>query len=174
MILTAFFHTQAVSSLADLKHGNPPQISSLRKFNKFTLYFFLFCLCVCLWPSYAPVFSPSVSYSHFSKKREFFLLTVARFFLTGDHLDSRFDTCMVFTFSYNTPRYVFWSVSRISDFNFQCFEKITADNQNFCLVLHIKIFLAPVKLKLFKAISSAFSYGLEGEFVKVPENPSLV
>lgn len=112
--------------------------------------------------------------SHFSKKREFFLLTVARFFLTGDHLDSRFDTCMVFTFSYNTPRYVFWSVSRISDFNFQCFEKITADNQNFCLVLHIKIFLAPVKLKLFKAISSAFSYGLEGEFVKVPENPSLV
>lgn len=136
--------------------------------------FFFVCVFVCGLAMLLFFLRLSLISSHFSKKREFFLLTVARFFLTGDHLDSHFDTCMVFTFSYNTPRYVFWSVSRISDFNFQCFEKITADNQNFCLVLHIKIFLAPVKLKLFKAISSAFSYGLEGEFVKVPENPSLV
>lgn len=142
--------------------------------NSHCISFFFVCVFVCGLAMLLFFLRLSLISSHFSKKREFFLLTVARFFLTGDHLDSRFDTCMVFTFSYNTPRYVFWSVSRISDFNFQCFEKITADNQNFCLVLHIKIFLAPVKLKLFKAISSAFSYGLEGEFVKVPENPSLV
>lgn len=142
--------------------------------NSHCISFFFVCVFVCGLAMLLFFLRLSLISSHFSKKREFFLLTVARFFLTGDHLDSRFDTCMVFTFSYNTPRYVFWSVSRISDFNFQCIEKITADNQNFCLVLHIKIFLAPVKLKLFKAISSAFSYGLEGEFVKVPENPSLV
>lgn len=84
--------------------------------NSHCISFFFVCVFVCGLAMLLFFLRLSLISSHFSKKREFFLLTVARFFLTGDHLDSRFDTCMVFTFSYNTPRYVFWSVSSISDF----------------------------------------------------------